>query len=77
MFIKFSLSSPTKASLYGAILFTLQEAHLLPVSKSTLICLFTVFMATTKVGPGVHTRECASYRVWGKYALTQEIVQIN
>uniref|UniRef100_A0A8C1PV40 Trimeric intracellular cation channel type A n=1 Tax=Cyprinus carpio TaxID=7962 RepID=A0A8C1PV40_CYPCA len=41
--------SPTKASLYGAILFTLQEAHLLPVSKSTLICLFTLFMATTKV----------------------------
>ncbi|XP_029489645.1 trimeric intracellular cation channel type A-like [Oncorhynchus nerka] len=44
-----NMSFPTKASLYGAILFTLQEAHLLPVSKSTLICLFTLFMATTKV----------------------------
>ncbi|KAK9966315.1 hypothetical protein ABG768_003434 [Culter alburnus] len=44
-----NMSFPTKASLYGAILFTLQEAHLLPVSKSTLICLFTLFMATSKV----------------------------
>lgn len=43
--------SPTKASLYGAILFTLQETHWLPVSKSTLILIFTLFMATTKVGP--------------------------
>ncbi|MEQ2173164.1 Trimeric intracellular cation channel type A, partial [Goodea atripinnis] len=45
------LGSPTKASLYGAILFTLQEAHWLPVSKSTLILVFTLFMATTKVKP--------------------------
>ncbi|KAG5276433.1 hypothetical protein AALO_G00131980 [Alosa alosa] len=44
-----NMSFPTKASLYGAILFTLQEAHLLPVSKSTLICVFTLFMATSKV----------------------------
>nr|XP_006639855.1 PREDICTED: trimeric intracellular cation channel type A [Lepisosteus oculatus] len=43
------MSFPTKASLYGAILFTMQEAHWLPVSKSTLICLFTLFMATSKV----------------------------
>ncbi|MBN3302993.1 trimeric intracellular cation channel type A [Amia ocellicauda] len=43
------MTFPTKASLYGAILFTLQEAHWLPVSKSTLICLFTLFMATAKV----------------------------
>lgn len=45
----FRLCSPTKASLYGAILFTLQEAHWLPVSKSTLILAFTLFMATSKV----------------------------
>lgn len=44
-----NMSFPTKASLYGAILFTLQEAHLLPVSKSILICLFTFFMASSKV----------------------------
>ncbi|KAG9350755.1 hypothetical protein JZ751_024644 [Albula glossodonta] len=44
-----NMSFPTKASLYGAILFTLQEAHWLPVSKATLICLFTLFMATSKV----------------------------
>uniref|UniRef100_A0A673BFR4 Trimeric intracellular cation channel type A n=1 Tax=Sphaeramia orbicularis TaxID=375764 RepID=A0A673BFR4_9TELE len=43
------LLDPTKASLYGAILFTLQEAHWLPVSKSTLILIFTLFMATSKV----------------------------
>ncbi|XP_048831776.1 trimeric intracellular cation channel type A isoform X2 [Brienomyrus brachyistius] len=44
-----NMSFPTKASLYGAILFTLQESHLLPLSKSMLICLFTLFMATSKV----------------------------
>lgn len=44
-----NMSFPTKASLYGAILFTLQEAHLLPLSKATLICLFTLFMASSKV----------------------------
>jgi len=44
-----NMSFPTKASLYGAILFTLQEAHLLPLSKSLLIVLFTLFMATSKV----------------------------
>jgi len=44
-----NMSFPTKASLYGAILFTLQEAHILPVSKSLLIVLFTLFMATSKV----------------------------
>ncbi|TNN28685.1 Trimeric intracellular cation channel type A [Liparis tanakae] len=43
------LCSPTKASLYGAVLFTLQEAQWLPVSKSTLILVFTLFMATSKV----------------------------
>ncbi|XP_026179453.1 trimeric intracellular cation channel type A [Mastacembelus armatus] len=44
-----NMSFPTKASLYGAILFTLQEAHWLPVSKSMLILAFTLFMATSKV----------------------------
>ncbi|KAK6467568.1 trimeric intracellular cation channel type A-like, partial [Huso huso] len=42
-------SSPTKASLYGAIVFTLQQTHWLPVSKNTLILLFTLFMAASKV----------------------------
>lgn len=50
-----SVCSPTKASLYGAILFTLQETHWLPVSKSTLILVFTLFMATSKVGPRKHS----------------------
>lgn len=45
--------SPTKASLYGAILFTLQEAHWLPLAKSTLILAFTLFMVTSKVRPRV------------------------
>ncbi|XP_077574062.1 trimeric intracellular cation channel type A [Stigmatopora nigra] len=44
-----NMSFPTKASLYGAILFTMQEAHWLPVSKSMLIITFTLFMATSKV----------------------------
>ncbi|KAG2463909.1 trimeric intracellular cation channel type A [Polypterus senegalus] len=43
------MSFPTKASFYGAILFTLQQMHWLPVSKSTLIFLFTLFMAVLKV----------------------------
>ena len=43
------LRSPTKASLYGAILFTLQETHWIPIAKSTLILLFTLFMITCKV----------------------------
>ncbi|KAJ8408349.1 hypothetical protein AAFF_G00257630 [Aldrovandia affinis] len=44
-----NMSFPTKASLYGALLFTLQETHWLPISKSLLICLFTLFMVTSKV----------------------------
>ncbi|XP_041087120.1 trimeric intracellular cation channel type A [Polyodon spathula] len=44
-----NMSFPTKASLYGAIMFTLQQTHWLPVSKNTLILLFTVFMASSKV----------------------------
>ncbi|CAL8309877.1 unnamed protein product [Lota lota] len=44
-----NMSFPTKASLYGAILFTLQETHWIPVAKSTLILLFTLFMITCKV----------------------------
>lgn len=42
-------SSPTKASLYGAILFTLQQTRWLPVSKATLIFIFTMFMVSCKV----------------------------
>ncbi|MGH0155657.1 UNVERIFIED_CONTAM: hypothetical protein FKN15_029440 [Acipenser sinensis] len=44
-----NMSFPTKASLYGAIVFTLQQTHWLPVSKNTLILLFTLFMAASKV----------------------------
>lgn len=42
-------SSPTKASLYGAILFTLQQTRWLPVSKASLIFIFTMFMVSCKV----------------------------
>lgn len=42
-------SSPTKASLYGAILFTLQQTRWLPVSKASLVFTFTVFMVSCKV----------------------------
>uniref|UniRef100_A0A8C5QG06 Trimeric intracellular cation channel type A n=1 Tax=Leptobrachium leishanense TaxID=445787 RepID=A0A8C5QG06_9ANUR len=43
------MSFPTKASLYGAILFTLQQSHWLPISKANLIFFFTLFMATCKI----------------------------
>lgn len=43
--------SPTKASLYGAILFTLQQTRWLPVSKASLIFVFTMFMVSCKVSP--------------------------
>ncbi|XP_069623856.1 trimeric intracellular cation channel type A [Ranitomeya imitator] len=43
------MSFPTKASLYGAILFTLQQSHWLPISKVYLIFFFTLFMATCKI----------------------------
>uniref|UniRef100_A0A8C8S861 Trimeric intracellular cation channel type A n=1 Tax=Pelusios castaneus TaxID=367368 RepID=A0A8C8S861_9SAUR len=43
------MSFPTKASLYGAILFTLQQTHWLPISKDNLIFFFTMFMIVCKV----------------------------
>ncbi|PNI50734.1 TMEM38A isoform 1 [Pan troglodytes] len=43
------MSFPTKASLYGAILFTLQQTRWLPVSKASLIFIFTMFMVSCKV----------------------------
>ncbi|KAI6072248.1 Trimeric intracellular cation channel type A isoform X1 [Aix galericulata] len=42
-------SSPTKASLYGTVLFTLQQTHWLPVSEANLIFFFTMFMIVCKV----------------------------
>lgn len=42
-------SSPTKASLYGTILFTLQQTHWLPISEANLIFFFTMFMIICKV----------------------------
>uniref|UniRef100_A0A8C6X4Q2 Trimeric intracellular cation channel type A n=1 Tax=Naja naja TaxID=35670 RepID=A0A8C6X4Q2_NAJNA len=43
------MSFPSKASLYGALLFTLQQTHWLPISKATLIFFFTIFMIICKV----------------------------
>ncbi|KYO41869.1 trimeric intracellular cation channel type A [Alligator mississippiensis] len=43
------MSFPTKASLYGAIFFTLQQTHWLPISKANLIFFFTMFMIVCKV----------------------------
>ncbi|XP_058148928.1 trimeric intracellular cation channel type A [Dasypus novemcinctus] len=43
------MSFPTKASLYGAVLFTLQQTRWLPVSKASLIFTFTLFMVSCKV----------------------------
>ncbi|XP_044109927.1 trimeric intracellular cation channel type A isoform X1 [Neovison vison] len=43
------MSFPTKASLYGAVLFTLQQTRWLPVSKASLIFIFTMFMVSCKV----------------------------
>lgn len=44
-----SLNSPTKASLLGAVIFTLQQARWLPISKNNVVFLFTIFMIVTKV----------------------------
>ncbi|XP_003464294.1 trimeric intracellular cation channel type A [Cavia porcellus] len=43
------MSFPSKASLYGAVLFTLQQTRWLPMSRATLIFLFTMFMVSCKV----------------------------
>ncbi|CAM4683131.1 unnamed protein product [Lepidochelys olivacea] len=43
------MTFPTKASLYGAILFTLQQSHWVPISKANLIFFFTMFMMVCKV----------------------------
>ncbi|XP_062816091.1 trimeric intracellular cation channel type A isoform X3 [Anolis carolinensis] len=43
------MTFPSKASLYGALLFTLQQTHWLPVSKVTLLFSFTLFMMVCKV----------------------------
>ncbi|XP_042693015.1 trimeric intracellular cation channel type A isoform X2 [Centrocercus urophasianus] len=43
------MSFPTKASLYGTVLFTLQQTHWLPVSEANLIFFFTMFMIVCKV----------------------------
>nr|XP_060640803.1 trimeric intracellular cation channel type A [Anolis sagrei ordinatus] len=43
------MTFPSKASLYGALLFTLQQTHWLPVSKPTLLFSFTLFMMVCKV----------------------------
>ncbi|XP_020636876.3 trimeric intracellular cation channel type A [Pogona vitticeps] len=43
------MTFPSKASLYGALLFTLQQAQWLPISKATLIFFFTLFMMVCKV----------------------------
>ncbi|KAM6458973.1 trimeric intracellular cation channel type A isoform 2-T2 [Liasis olivaceus] len=43
------MTFPSKASLYGAVLFTLQQTQWLPISKATLIFFFTLFMIICKV----------------------------
>ncbi|NXS37243.1 TM38A protein, partial [Pomatostomus ruficeps] len=43
------MSFPTKASLYGTVLFTLQQTHWLPISEANLIFFFTMFMIVCKV----------------------------
>ncbi|NXQ65511.1 TM38A protein, partial [Quiscalus mexicanus] len=43
------MSFPTKASLYGTVLFTLQQTHWLPISEANLIFFFSMFMIVCKV----------------------------
>ncbi|NXG17996.1 TM38A protein, partial [Grallaria varia] len=43
------MSFPTKASLYGTVLFTLQQTQWLPISEANLIFFFTMFMIVCKV----------------------------
>uniref|UniRef100_A0A674IZJ2 Trimeric intracellular cation channel type A n=1 Tax=Terrapene triunguis TaxID=2587831 RepID=A0A674IZJ2_9SAUR len=70
------MTFPTKASLYGAILFTLQQTHWLPISKANLIFFFTMFMIyITKLGghitTGVHSQAGGDTAAWGRYIPTQ------
>ncbi|CAI9534015.1 unnamed protein product [Staurois parvus] len=44
------MSFPVKISLLGAVLFTLQHIHLLPIARYHLIFIYTMFLITTKVG---------------------------
>uniref|UniRef100_UPI00398F3D06 trimeric intracellular cation channel type A-like n=1 Tax=Pristiophorus japonicus TaxID=55135 RepID=UPI00398F3D06 len=44
-----NMSFPTKASLVGAVIFTLQQTHWLSISKHNIVFLFTIFMVVTKV----------------------------
>ncbi|XP_048835017.1 trimeric intracellular cation channel type B-like [Brienomyrus brachyistius] len=43
------MSYPTKVTLVGAVLFTLQQSHRLPVKEHHLIFAYTVFLVVNKV----------------------------
>lgn len=44
-----NMSFPTKATLLGAVLFTVEAAGWLPLSEEFLILIVTIFLVTTKV----------------------------
>uniref|UniRef100_A0A8D0L6Q8 Transmembrane protein 38B n=1 Tax=Sphenodon punctatus TaxID=8508 RepID=A0A8D0L6Q8_SPHPU len=44
-----NMSYPVKVSLAGAVLFTLQHVHYLPIAKHNLVFFYTVFLVVIKV----------------------------
>ncbi|XP_037547931.1 trimeric intracellular cation channel type B [Nematolebias whitei] len=44
------MSYPTKITLLGAVLFTLQQTHYLPLQRHHLMLLYTLFIVVNKVG---------------------------
>lgn len=43
------VSSPTKITLIGAVLFALQQTHYLPLQKHHLMLFYTIFIVGNKV----------------------------
>ncbi|NWW81703.1 T38BA protein, partial [Climacteris rufus] len=43
------MSYPVKITLIGAVLFTLQHSHYLPIAKHNLVFLYTIFLVVFKV----------------------------
>nr|DBA28152.1 TPA: hypothetical protein GDO54_008555 [Pyxicephalus adspersus] len=43
------MSFPVKVSLFGAVLFTLQQIQVLPIARYHLMFIYTMFLITTKV----------------------------
>ncbi|MBN3303659.1 TM38B protein, partial [Amia calva] len=49
-----NMSYPTKVTLLGAVLFTLQQSQYLPVAKHNLMFIYTIFIVVNKVNKIYH-----------------------